>query len=978
MRKTISLIMAIVLALTVFVTDIAGIARIVRAEDYSEEEYTEPAGDEDQSASDDEAKRLEEEEEQRRLAEEEQRRAEEERARQEAYERAAQEAQDAADQAAADAAAQEAARAAAEAQALAEQQAAEAAKAAEEKKKAEEAAKYDLTADPGYVDFGDAPVGIQRDYIPLTIINVGNNAVDLIYTKSHDADGAFSLSLHGDKTHLEPGESTRFNVSMSANLDPGNYGAVVDFADATRDPSFLSGLTVPLRGIVTDPGPVIRDVVVTPSKITLATGGTAQFKAQVISNDGFDDHDVRWTVTGNRSTGTTISDNGLLTVASDESATMISVLATSIEDTSVSGTSQVSLQRGSYNVTAHAEPSNGGSVTGGGAVSEGGSVTLSAVPARNFYFAGWVYDGKTVSTATNYTVSNVTKDMSLTAKFGQQYVTVTATANNSDAGNVVGGGTITYGGSTTLSAKAYDGYVFTGWKENDTIVSRDASIKLENLTVNRKLTAIFEKTRHTLTLAAYPTEGGSVTGGGTFKLDEGTTIKATAASGYTFQGWQVNGQYVSRTAEYRIDRIKHDFTCTAIFTKDNTVMYELSSGIATTGGTITPSGKISVLNGQSITYTITPKAGFAILAVAVDGAQVGPVSTYTFNNIQGNHIIAAAFVQTDAGKAAAEATGKKAQTEKVKPIEKTPENTASAEKVVDIDDAASGKGGDDYVEEMDLENIPVPTDEELGITVEPDRDESSEVTRLMGVSMSDATEMVTTGNTMPILDAAFYTGGLGAYVYNKFEPAKMNSIDYNKLSRDELMLASDDEINPSLPDLDVVVQKMLTTDDVMKLAKGDKIDISVSITGEDQPDVASEKIMKNAVGQKPLKYFDITMLKSMGGNTEKITELPTTMEVVIEIPDDIYQKGKTYSVLRVHNGELTVLPDLDDDPKTITFRTDRFSSYAIAREVATASSLVTGLAVGALLAFGVAVTCLAILIIHQRKMRKMKRKAARA
>ena len=598
------------------------------------------------------------------------------------------------------------------------------------------------------------------------------------------------------------------------------------------------------------------------------------------------------------------------------------------------------------------------------------------MPAKNYYFVGWVLEGKTVSTATNYTVTNVTKDMSLTAKFGQQYVTVTATANNSDAGNVVGGGTITYGGSTTLSAKAYDGYVFTGWKENDTIVSRDASIKLENLTVNRKLTAIFEKTRHTLTLAAYPTEGGSVTGGGTFKLDEGTTIKATAASGYTFQGWQVNGQYVSRTAEYRIDRIKHDFTCTAIFTKDNTVMYELSSGIATTGGTITPSGKISVLNGQSITYMITPKAGFAILAVAVDGAQVGPVSTYTFNNIQGNHVIAAAFVQTDAGKAAAEASGKKTQTNKVKPIEKTLNNTATASTVVDIDDAATGKGGDNYVEEMDLENIPIPTDEELGITVESERDESSEVTRLMGISMSEATEMVTTGDTMPILDAAFYTGGLGAYVYNKFEPSKLTSIDYNKLSREELMQASDDEINPSLPDLDVVVQKMLTTDDVMRLAKGDKIDISVSITGEDQPDAASERIMKNAVGQKPLKYFDVTMLKTMGGNTEKITELPTTMEVIIEIPEDIYQAGKTYSVLRVHNGELTILPDLDDDPKTITFRTDRFSAYAIAREVATARNLVTGLAVGALLAFGVAVTCFLILIVHQRKMRKMKRKAA--
>lgn len=966
MKKTISLILAIVLSLTVFVTDIAGITMIVRADDYSEEEYVEadlmqevPEGEGNQSDVDAPPQNEDEDE----------------AARQEAYEKAAREAQEAADQAAADAAAQEAIRKAQEEDERAAKEAEDAAKAAEEKKKAEEDSKYSIIPDIGSIDFGSAPVGVQRDYIPLTITNVGNNSVDLIYTKSVDPDGAFSLSLHGDKTHLEPGESTRFNVSMSANLGPGEYFATADFADATRDPAFLSAFCVPLYGVVTNPGPVIKDVVITPSKITLSTGGSAQFKAEVISSDN-NPRDVRWTVTGNRSTGTKISDNGMLSVASDESAPMISIIATCLEDTSVSATAQVSLQRGSFNVTAYAEPSNGGSVTGGGAVTEGGSVTLSAVPTKNYYFVGWVLEGKTVSTATNYTVTNVTKDMSLTAKFDQQYVTVTATANNSDAGNVVGGGTVTYGGSTTLSAKAYDGYVFTGWKENDTIVSRDASIKLENLTVNRKLTAIFEKTRHTLTLAAYPTEGGSVTGGGTFKLDEGTTIKATAANGYTFQGWQVNGQYVSRSAEYRIDKIKQDFTCTAIFTKNNTAVYELSSGIATTGGSITPSGKISVLSGQNITYTITPKAGFAILAVAVDGAQVGPVSTYTFNNIQGNHVIAAAFVQTDAGKAAAEASGKKTQTNKVKPIEKTLNNTATASTVVDIDDAATGKGGDNYVEEMDLENIPIPTDEELGITVESERDESSEVTRLMGISMSEATEMVTTGDTMPILDAAFYTGGLGAYVYNKFEPSKLTSIDYNKLSREELMQASDDEINPSLPDLDVVVQKMLTTDDVMRLAKGDKIDISVSITGEDQPDAASERIMKNAVGQKPLKYFDVTMLKTMGGNTEKITELPTTMEVIIEIPEDIYQAGKTYSVLRVHNGELTILPDLDDDPKTITFRTDRFSAYAIAREVATARNLVTGLAVGALLAFGVAVTCFLILIVHQRKMRKMKRKAA--
>ncbi len=972
--------MAIVLSLTVFTADITAITRIVRADDYEEENYSDSGDNDDnydaQKAAEEEAARKAAEEEAARQAEEAARKAaEEEAARQAAYEKAAQEAQEAAEKAAADAAAQEAAKAAQEAQEAAARQAEEAAKAAEEMKKAEEDSKYKIVSNMGDVNFGSAPIGMQRDYVPLTITNVGNNAVDLIYTKSMDADGAFSISLHGDKTHLEPGESTRFNISMSASLDPGKYSATADFADAKRDPSFLSCLTVPLYGTVTNPGPVIKDVVVTPSKITLATGGTAQFKAEVISNDN-DPHDVRWTITGNRSTGTKISDSGLLSVASDESASMISVIATCIEDISVSGTSQVSLQRGSYNVIAHAEPSNGGSVTGGGAVSEGGSVTLSAVPSKNFYFAGWVLDGKTVSTATNYTVSNVTKDMSLTAKFGQQYVTVTATANNPDAGNVVGGGTISYGGSTTISAKAYDGYVFTGWKEGDSIISHDASIKLSNLTVNRKFTAIFEKTRHTLTLAAYPPEGGSVTGGGTFKLDEGTTIKASAASGYTFQGWMVNGQYVSRNAEYTIDKIKNDYTCTAVFTKNNTIIYEMSSGVATTGGSISPSGKLSVVGGQDITYTITPKAGFAILAVAVDGAQVGAVSTYTFKNVTGNHVIAAAFVQTDAGKAASESAGKTTQDVKVKPVEKTPTNTATSETVVDIDEAASGEGGDNYVEEMDLENIPIPTDEELGITAEPDNDESSEVTRMLGISMERAAEMVSRGDTVPVLEAAFYTGDLGAYVYNKFEPSKMTSVDYNKLSREELMLLSDDVINPSLPDLDVVVEKMFTTEDVMKLARGEKIDLSISITGQDQPDPASVRIMDNAVGQRPVKYFDITMLKSSSGYTEKITELPTTMEVVIEIPDDVYKSGNTYTVLRVHNGELTILQDLDDDPKTITFRTDRFSSYAIARQVIETRTLVIRLIVCGLFALVIALTCFLILIVHQRKMRRMKRRAA--
>ncbi len=975
MKKTISLIVAILLSITVFTADMAGIAMIVRADDVvmdegddgyqdpdfdpdPEEPYIDPSDPSEPDPGDDPAPPVidPDQEEQKRQAEE----------------KAAEEARKAAEQAAADAAAKEAQKQAEEQAKKAAEEAAKAQKAAEEAAKA--AQEYSLVASASSVNFGTASIGDERDVIPLTITNTGSGAVDLIYTETGDANGAFSMNVRGDKTHLEPRESADFYVSMSSSLPAGSYRASLKFADATRDPQYSKGVTVGVTGTVSSKQHGITSVTVNPSKISLAIGGSAQFTADIDSDEDRI-YTVIWTVNGNRSGATDISSKGVLTVANDETAPKLTVMATVAEDPTQAGTATVTLQQNSYNVTAAADPSNGGSVTGGGAVVEGGSVTLSAIPNRNFYFKGWVIDGKTVSTATNLTISDVHADVRATAQFGQNSVTIRADVNNDHAGNVVGGGTVSYGGSTTLSAKAYDGYVFVCWKEGDQTVSRDASLKLSNCTVDRKFTAYFEKTRHTLTVCAYPVEGGSVTGGGTFKLNEGTTIQASANNGYSFQGWQVNGQWVSRSAIYTIDKIKSDYTCTAIFAKNGATMYEMSAGVATTGGSITPSGKFMIASGQNVTYTITPKSGFAILAVAVDGMQVGPVATYTFTNIQSNHMIAAAFVQTDAGKKAAESSGNAAQDQKVKPLPKTPDNTATNDSTVDIDKAASGEGGDNYVEEMDLSNVQVPTDEQLGITVEKE-EADSDVVKSLGMTMDQVSTLVSEGDTMPILDAAFYSGGLSAHVYNKFEPEDMTSVDYNKMTREELMLVSDDVINPSLPDLDVVVQKMLSTDDVMRLAKGGHVDISVSLTGLDNADDATKRIMKNAVGQKPLKYFDLTMLKSVDGNTERVTELPTTMEVVIEIPQEIYQEGKTYSVLRVHDGELTVLPDLDDNPRTITFRTDRFSSYAISKEVATMSGVIGWLVGGAALALGVAITCFLILVAHHRRMRKMKRKAA--
>jgi len=64
---------------------------------------------------------------------------------------------------------------------------------------------------------------------------------------------------------------------------------------------------------------------------------------------------------------------------------------------------------------------------------------------------------------------------------------------------------------------------------------------------------------------------------------------------------------------------------------------------ASLGGTISPSGTVSVVRGDSQTFTIRPGAGFRVKDVVIDGASVGPVTTYTFTEVLLNHTIYAEF-----------------------------------------------------------------------------------------------------------------------------------------------------------------------------------------------------------------------------------------------------------------------------------------------------------------------------------------------
>lgn len=63
------------------------------------------------------------------------------------------------------------------------------------------------------------------------------------------------------------------------------------------------------------------------------------------------------------------------------------------------------------------------------------------------------------------------------------------------------------------------------------------------------------------------------------------------------------------------------------------------------GGSISPSGNVSVREGGDQTFTIAPDKGYAVANVKIDGKSIGAVKSYTFENVSNPHTIEAIFVK---------------------------------------------------------------------------------------------------------------------------------------------------------------------------------------------------------------------------------------------------------------------------------------------------------------------------------------------
>ncbi len=106
-------------------------------------------------------------------------------------------------------------------------------------------------------------------------------------------------------------------------------------------------------------------------------------------------------------------------------------------------------------------------------------------------------------------------------------------------------------------------------------------------------------------------------------------------------------------------------------------------------------------------------------------------------------------------------------------------------------------------------------------------------------------------------------------------------------------------------------------------------DANDTVTDEEKAII--ENILGEYIG---IQYLDINLMKNVDGVLSDISSTSSNIMVIVDLPESLMEtvgdtEGK-YVIVRLHDGVAEILEDLDDVDYTVTFETDKFSTYAIA------------------------------------------------
>ncbi len=302
-----------------------------------------------------------------------------------------------------------------------------------------------------------------------------------------------------------------------------------------------------------------------------------------------------------------------------------------------------------FTITAEVnEEANHGTIDGAssfsGEFSYGSNQTFNFIPVENYQVSDVVVDGQSVGAVASYEFVNINADHNVVVSFAPVQYTLTATSNVPACTITPATTTVQAGSNVNYTLTVATGYHLLNVIANGEEVSVSGNaFTIANVQEDYEIFANFAPNNVTVTVAQ-PAHATITPGTMTYAYGATPTYVIVPEAGYDVTAVHagnalVNVTYNNGIGSFTLNPVTADITLTA------TTAIKTFTITATQAahGTISPAPVQTVNYGGNVTYTITPDQFYAISDVKVDGASRGAISSYTFNNVTGNHTIEAVF-----------------------------------------------------------------------------------------------------------------------------------------------------------------------------------------------------------------------------------------------------------------------------------------------------------------------------------------------
>lgn len=368
---------------------------------------------------------------------------------------------------------------------------------------------------------------------------------------------------------------------------------------------------------------------ITPADAQTVNYGT-DFTYEINANEG-------WYI------ASTVIDGVTTTYTQDDALVTLTVPYTAINaDHSVS----VTFAQFMYTITAtageHGTVNDATSVNA--EVAYGTNYTLNFTPADNYQVADVIVDGQSVGAVDSYQFINITANHTVEVSFEAVMYTLTATSNTEGCTITPATTTVQAGSNVSYTVSAASGYHLLNVTANgEEVTVTNNAFTINNVQSDYTIFANFAPNYVTVTVNQ-PAHATITPGTMTYAYGATPAYMIVPEVGYevvsvTAGNAVVPVTYNNGIGTFTLDPVHADITLTAT-TSIKKFTITVTQGA---NGTIAPGTQTNVEYGTSKTFQITANQYYVVADVIVDGSSRGALTSYTFNNITGNHTITAVF-----------------------------------------------------------------------------------------------------------------------------------------------------------------------------------------------------------------------------------------------------------------------------------------------------------------------------------------------